>query len=79
MQAAPGLTPKILLNAEFFLKLLEPLGFDTKTDIARHLGIDPANLGRILQGQAVSAEFIARVHLAYPKVPFERLFRVELS
>ncbi|WP_229401949.1 hypothetical protein [Micromonospora okii] len=79
MLAAPGGAPKIRLNADVFLDLLKPLGFDTTTDIARHLGVDPGNLGRILRGQGVSTEFIARVHLAYPKVPFERLFRVELS
>lgn len=79
MLAAPGATPKIRLNAEFFLKLIEPLGFESNTEIAQHLGVYPGNLGRILRGQAVSAEFIARVHIAYPKVPFERLFRVELS
>lgn len=79
MHAAPGDTPKIRLNADVFLDLLKPLGFENNTDIGRHLGVYPGNVGRILRGQAVSAEFIARVHLAYPKVPFERLFRVELS
>lgn len=77
MQAAPGLTPKIQLNADEFLQLLKPLGFEHTADIARHLGADAGNLSRILRGQAVSAEFIARVRLAYPKVPYERLFREE--
>ena len=79
MHAAPGLDPKIRLNADEFTQLLKPLGFEHTADIARHLGVDPGNLSRILRGQAVSAEFIARVRLAYPKVAYGRLFREEWS
>ncbi|MEU7972201.1 hypothetical protein AB0B48_09170 [Micromonospora sp. NPDC049089] len=79
MHAAREVDPKIRLNAAAFTDLLKPLGFEHTADIARHLGVDPGNLSRILRGQAVSAEFIARVRLAYPKVAYERLFREEWS
>jgi hypothetical protein len=71
--------PKVLFKGDDFDALVGPLGLDKPERQAKELGIDPGNYSRIRRGQPVSAEFIARVRLKYPKVPFERLFHEEMS
>jgi hypothetical protein len=79
MQASRKVKPKILFKGDDFDALVGPLGLDSQEDQAVHLGVDPGNYSRIRRGQPVSAEFIARVRLKYPKVSYERLFHEELS
>ena len=71
--------PRVVFKAEDFDSLVEPLGLETNEAKADHLGVDPGNLSRIRRGQPVSAEFIARVRLKFPRVPYERLFREEIA
>ncbi|MBM0203226.1 hypothetical protein JNW90_08980 [Micromonospora sp. STR1s_5] len=73
------LKPKVLFKGDDFDALVGPLGLLKQEEQAADLGIDPGNYSRIRRGQAVSSEFIARVLLKYPKVPYERLFHQELS
>lgn len=80
MHAMPsGKRPKVLFRADDFDALIEPLGCLTNEAKAAELGVDPGNLSRIYRGQPVSAEFIARVRIRFPLVPYERLFREEMS
>lgn len=79
MRAAPNGRAKVYLRGEEFDALLKHSGLDTVQAQADEIGVDSGNLSRILRGQAVSAEFIALTQLKYPKVPFERLFRVAVS
>lgn len=71
--------PKVLFKGDDFDALVGPLGLVTQEQQAEELGTDPGNYSRIRRGQPVSAEFIARVRLKYPKVPYERLFHEEQS
>lgn len=71
--------PRVVLRTDDFDNLVEPLGIETNDAKATELGVDPGNLSRIRRGQPVSAEFIARVRLKYPHVPYERLFREEIA
>lgn len=71
--------PKVLFKGDDFDALVGPLGLTSQEDQAVHLGVDAGNYSRIRRGQPVSAEFIARVRLKYPKVPYERLFHEEMS
>lgn len=71
--------PKVLFKGDDYQALVVPLGLTSQEQQAEDLGTDPGNFSRILRGQPVSAEFIARVRLKYPKVPYERLFHEEMS
>ncbi|GHJ11176.1 hypothetical protein TPA0907_55430 [Micromonospora humidisoli] len=71
--------PKVFFKAAAYRALVEPLGLSTPYAQAADLGVDGGNFGRICRGQPVSAEFIARVRLRYPRVPYEQLFREEMS
>lgn len=71
--------PKVLFRGEAYDAMVKPLGLDTLEAKAADLGVDVGNLSRIYRGQAVSAEFIARVKLRYPGVTYEHVFREELS
>lgn len=79
MQASRKGKPKVYFQGDAFDALVGPLGLESQEQQAENLGADPGNYSRIRRGQGVSSEFIARVLLTYPKVPFERLFRVEPS
>jgi hypothetical protein len=71
--------PKVFFRGDDYDALVGPLGLITLEQQADDLGTDPGNYSRIRRGQPVSAEFIARVRLKYPKVPYERLFHEEMS
>jgi hypothetical protein len=79
MQASRKVKPKILFKGDDFDALVGPLGLVTQEQQAADLGTNAGNYSRIRRGQPVSAEFIARVRLKYPKVPYERLFHEEMS
>lgn len=71
--------PRVFLKTTAYAALVEPLGLTTPYAQAADLGVDGGNFGRICRGQSVSAEFIARVRLKFPRVPYEQLFREEMS
>jgi transcriptional regulator with XRE-family HTH domain len=79
MQASTDGRPKVFLRSDRATSLFRELGHDTIEEMAEDLGVDDGNLSRILRGQPVSAEFIARVVLKYPKVPFEQLFQAAVA
>lgn len=69
----------MFFKADAYAALVAPLGLTTPYAQAADLGVDGGNFGRICRGQSVSAEFIARVRLKFPRVPYEQLFREEMS
>ncbi|ROT29692.1 hypothetical protein [Micromonospora sp. HM5-17] len=75
MQASTDGRPKVFLRSDRYTSLVADLGLETIEEMAEDLGVDDGNLSRILRGQPVSAEFIARVRLRYPKIPYEQMFR----
>lgn len=79
MQASTDGRPKVFLQSDRATSLFRATGLDTIEEMAEDLGVDDGNLSRILRGQPVSAEFIARVRLKYPKVPYEQLFREAIA
>lgn len=79
MRAVQKRRPKVFLRTNEFKALVRANGLDTIDAQAVQLGTDSGNLSRILRGQPVSAEFIARVRLTYPNVPYDRLFREAMA
>lgn len=79
MHAARNDKPKVFFQGDRYNSLVKDLGLASIDDKAEDLGVNSGNLSRIMRGQPVSAEFIARVQLKYPNVPFERLFRAGLA
>jgi transcriptional regulator with XRE-family HTH domain len=52
-------------------------GITSDADFARRIGVNPATLWRVREGQTVASnEFLAKVAAAFPNAPLDALFRV---
>lgn len=71
-------TPRVVLIRENLDKLRKANGIPSEAKLAEVIKVSTTTLWRISNGHVYpSNEFIARVMLAFPHVPFSTLFEVE--
>lgn len=67
--------PRVVFLIEEFDRITTALGLVTDAARAEFLGVSPPALSKIRNGHnGPSADFIAAVRTALPRVPYERLF-----
>lgn len=70
--------PRVVLRLDELDRITTALGYDTDAARAAFLGISPAALSKIRNGRHLpSADLIAAVRTALPRVPYESLFTTE--
>lgn len=78
-QASQRVTrPRVVLRLAELDRITTALGLDTDAARATFLGISPAALSKIRNGRHLpSADLIAAVRTALPRVPYDCLFTTE--
>lgn len=67
----------LVLNRSRLNELRKANGIETEKDLARVIGVNYTTLYRVSIGSTIpSNEFMAKVAMAFPLVPFDQLFTV---